>query len=89
MFSLPVLHRQLNKHIQKINTILRGTERISVAPIQHVPGAFPRYRYPDIKLQLLKNRLNYLDGKENLSFSEAEEMMNLKDFIIQKMMEEF
>ena len=89
IFSLPLLHRQLNHHIQKINAILKGAERKIIAPMKRVPNPFPRKEYPNIKLQQLKTRLNYLEGKEHLTLRQVEESRDLREFVIRRMREDF
>ncbi|MBF0288402.1 MAG: hypothetical protein HQM14_11335 [SAR324 cluster bacterium] len=89
VFAPPILQRELVRLVQKISDVLKRNEKIvkrtSIAPPRYIPV----HQYATTNIKQLKDRLNYLDGREHLNPREVLEIQDLEKFIITNMTEHF
>ncbi len=89
VFAPPILQRELIRLVQRISDILKRPEKVIKEVKTPVPGYIPVHQYATTNLKLLKDRLNYLDGREHLNPRELLEIQDLEKFIITKMSDYF
>ncbi|MBF0276464.1 MAG: hypothetical protein HQM13_01675 [SAR324 cluster bacterium] len=89
LFALPLVQTHLYRFVKIISSILSRPEKRVKKVKGKAPQSFSVHQFSTIKFELLKERLNYLDGLDHLSNKEIKEMEALEDFVKKEMSEMF
>ncbi|MBF0287103.1 MAG: hypothetical protein HQM14_04735 [SAR324 cluster bacterium] len=89
VLSAPIIKKHLTQLIESIDDILEGEEKIVKEVKRKVPRSFSKFEFNKTKVELLKERLNYLEDLDNPTPKEQKEIEDLEDYIMRSMKQQF
>ncbi len=89
VLSSPIMKKELIRLVESIDHILGSEERQIKEVKQKIPRSFSKFEFNRTKIELLKERLNYLEDLDNPTEKEQQEIDDLEDYIMRSMKQQF